>query len=102
VGSDAQGNAERRSRPAATYPGRLAVELKERFPGHAITVLNRGVGGEEIVEMLKWFDSDVIAAKPDLVLWQSGTRSKCQFETRSRARLGCVKTLRLHNGQRSR
>ena len=38
-------------------------------------MLNRGVGGEEIRDMLVRFDRDVIAAKPDLVLWQLGTNS---------------------------
>jgi len=60
---------------AASYPSRLAVELTQRFPGHPITVLNRGVGGEEIGDMLERFDTDVIANKPDLVLWQFGTNS---------------------------
>ncbi len=63
------------SSPNATYPSRLADELKQRFPGHRITVLNRGVGGEEVGDMLKRFDTAVVAAKPDLVLWQLGTNS---------------------------
>lgn len=63
------------SSPAATYPSRLAVELQQHFPGHSITVLNRGVGGEEVPDMLKRFDKAVVAAKPDLVLWQLGTNS---------------------------
>lgn len=63
------------SSPAATYPSRLAVELTQRLAGHPTTVLNRGVGGEEVGDMLKRFDTDVIAAKPDLVLWQLGTNS---------------------------
>jgi lysophospholipase L1-like esterase len=62
------------SSPAANYPSRLAVELKRLFPTHTITVLNRGVGGEEVGDMLKRFD-DALAAKPDLVLWQLGTNS---------------------------
>lgn len=60
---------------AATYPSRLAIELKQHFPNHKITVINRGVNGEEVDDMLKRFDSAVIAAKPDLVLWQLGTNS---------------------------
>jgi acyl-CoA thioesterase I len=60
---------------AASYPSRLAVELKERFPGRAITVLNRGVNGEQTEEMLARFRGSVIAARPDLVLWQVGTNS---------------------------
>ena len=38
-------------------------------------MLNRGVGGEEVPDMLKRFDKAVVAAKPDLVLWQLGTNS---------------------------
>jgi acyl-CoA thioesterase I len=63
------------SSPAANYPSRLQVELRQRFPGHPITVLNRGIGGEEIGDMLKRFDKAVVEAKPDLVLWQLGTNS---------------------------
>jgi lysophospholipase L1-like esterase len=63
------------SSAAASYPSRLAVELKQHFPALSITVLNRGVGGEEVADMLKRFDSAVLAAKPDLVLWQLGTNS---------------------------
>ena len=63
------------SSPAANYPSRLAVELRQRFPGRTITVINRGVNGEEAADMLKRFDEGVVAAKPDLVLWQLGTNS---------------------------
>lgn len=63
------------SSPANSYPSQLEVELKEQFRGHAITVLNRGVNGEEVGDMIKRFDEGVIAAKPDLVLWQFGTNS---------------------------
>ena len=62
------------SSPAANYPSRLAIELKEHFPKASFTVLNRGVGGEEVVDMLRRFDS-ILAEKPDLVLWQLGTNS---------------------------
>jgi len=58
------------SSDSATYPRRLEALLKARFPAVAITVLNRGVGGEEEPDMLARFDRDVIAEKPDLVLWQ--------------------------------
>ena len=63
------------SSPAMSYPSRLAVELKRRFPGREITVLNRGVNGQETHEMVARFATDVIAAHPDLVLWQVGTNS---------------------------
>jgi lysophospholipase L1-like esterase len=63
------------SSETSTYPSRLTIELTQRFPDHPITVLNRGVGGEDVRDMLKRFDTDVIAANPDLVLWQFGTNS---------------------------
>jgi lysophospholipase L1-like esterase len=63
------------STPAASYPSRLAEELLRRFPGHKFTVLNRGVGGEDVSNMLARLDSAVIREKPDLVLWQVGTNS---------------------------
>src|SRR5882757_1601570 len=63
------------STSAAAYPSRLAEELAKRFPGHEFTVLNRGVNGEEIPEMLARLDTAVLAEHPDLVLWQVGTNS---------------------------
>jgi acyl-CoA thioesterase I len=63
------------SSSAASYPSRLAVELKQRFPTRDITVLNRGVNGQETAQMLARFETDVLAARPDLVLWQVGTNS---------------------------
>jgi len=63
------------SSPAASYPSRLAVELEQRFPAHGITVLNRGVNGEETEDMMARFQTGVIAEHPQLVLWQVGTNS---------------------------
>jgi len=62
------------SSPAANYPSRLKEELSATFRGHPIVVYNRGVGGEEIDDMLKRFD-EAISVHPDLVLWQLGTNS---------------------------
>lgn len=56
-----------------TYPSRLAALLVRRFPGTNIEVLNRGIGGEAAAATLARIDSDVIAANPDLVIWQVGT-----------------------------
>jgi acyl-CoA thioesterase I len=63
------------STSAVAYPNRLAEELTRQFPGHEFTVLNRGVNGEEITDMLARLDRAVIAEHPDLVLWQVGTNS---------------------------
>ena len=63
------------SSPAATYPSRLEAELKARLPGLPITVLNKGIGGEEAAQMVERFNADVIEEAPDLVLWQVGSNS---------------------------
>ena len=63
------------SSPAASYPSRLAAELGKRFPRDDVSVLNRGVNGEEIEQMLARFPADVVAPHPDLVLWQVGTNA---------------------------
>lgn len=58
---------------AHAYPQQLAAELARRFSGSAVTVLNKGVGGEETQDMLARFERDVIAEHPDLVVWQTGS-----------------------------
>jgi len=63
------------SSPDASYPSQLSNELRKQFPKVSFTMLNRGVNGEEIGDMLARFDTSVIAAKPDLVLWQLGTNA---------------------------
>jgi acyl-CoA thioesterase-1 len=74
VGSSSTAGAGASS-PAACYPSRLAEDLKQRFPGAEITVLNRGVNGEEAADMLARLETDVVQEKPDLVLWQVGTNA---------------------------
>jgi acyl-CoA thioesterase I len=61
------------TQPALSYPSRLSVWLEARFPGVPIRVINRGVGGEMTPQMLARLDRDVLAEKPDLVIWQLGT-----------------------------
>lgn len=63
------------SAPSRAYPSRLEAELKLRFPGVSVTVLNRGVNGEDAAKMLARFDEDVLAEHPDLVIWQVGTNA---------------------------
>ncbi|MCS0501689.1 SGNH/GDSL hydrolase family protein [Ancylobacter mangrovi] len=61
--------------PEASYPSRLQATLRERFPQAHIAVLNRGVNGQDLPEMLKRFDRDVAPLKPTLVLWQAGVNA---------------------------
>jgi acyl-CoA thioesterase I len=57
------------------YPSRLEEELRDRFPGSAIEVVNRGVGGQDIGEEFARLGRDVIALRPDLMIWQVGTNA---------------------------
>lgn len=63
------------SAPWHAYPARLEVALREALPGLPVTVLNRGVGGEDADAMLARLERDVIAAAPDLVVWQVGANA---------------------------
>jgi len=63
------------SSPAGSYPSRLEAELRRHFPDHPLTVVNRGVNGEEAADMLARFETGVIAENPHLVIWQVGTNS---------------------------
>ncbi|QIB36035.1 SGNH/GDSL hydrolase family protein [Ancylobacter pratisalsi] len=63
------------SKAEANYPNRLQALLRARFPHADITVVNRGVNGQDAPEMLKRFDTDVAALKPTLVLWQAGVNA---------------------------
>jgi acyl-CoA thioesterase I len=61
------------SSAAASYPSRLEAELRRRLPEEKVVVLNRGIGGETAGDMVARFERDVLAAAPDLVVWQVGT-----------------------------
>lgn len=63
------------SGPGSTYPSRLEVELRRRFPQLDIHVFNRGKGGEDAPEELARLPADVIALHPDLAIWQVGTNA---------------------------
>jgi acyl-CoA thioesterase-1 len=63
---------------AHTYPALLAEELRRRWPRLAVTVVNKGVGGETAEQMLARFTSDVLPYRPQLVIWQTGSNSALQ------------------------
>jgi lysophospholipase L1-like esterase len=84
----------------AAYPGRLLSFLQKEYPKANIAMVNKGIGGQEAPIELQRFDTDVIAEKPDLVIWQVGTNAVWQRpdlnppsfdETTSAIRDGLVK-----------
>ena len=62
---------------ANTYPRQLEITLAREFQDVRLkfTILNKGIGGQDVVEMLERLDRDVIARNPDLVIWQAGTNA---------------------------
>ena len=85
------------------YPERLLSFLQAQYPNAEIAMVNRGIGGQEAPLEFQRFDTDVIAEKPDLVIWQVGTNSVWQRpdqnppsldETTSAIREGLIKLRR--------
>src|SRR6266542_1751158 len=62
----------------AAYPGRLLSFLQKEYPKANTAMVNKGIGGEEAPLEFQRFDTDVIAEKPDLVIWQVGTNAVWQ------------------------
>lgn len=61
------------STPESNYPARLQARLQAAYPGAAVTVYNKGINSQTAAMMLSRFDSDVIALRPTLAIWQTGT-----------------------------
>ena len=74
------------STSAASYPSRLVDELSRRFPGHDITVLNRGVNGDEAADMLARLDTavDRREARPGVVAGRHELRAAGQAAAAAR------------------
>jgi lysophospholipase L1-like esterase len=60
------------------YPERLLSFLQAEYPNAKITMVNKGISGQEAPIELQRFSTDVIAEKPDLVIWQVGTNAVWQ------------------------
>ena len=68
------------SSPAFHYPNRLADELRKKFPRSRITMINRGVNGDDVANMMSRLETGVLKERPDLVLWQFGTNALLRDE----------------------
>jgi len=60
---------------ARTYPAVLQAELSAELPHWHVAVLNRGIGGQDAPEELARMEADVIAVRPQLVIWQVGANA---------------------------
>jgi lysophospholipase L1-like esterase len=60
-----------------TYPRQMQLTLAREFEDVRLsfTMFNKGIGGQDVTEMLERLERDVIARNPDLVIWQAGTNA---------------------------
>lgn len=61
--------------PERSYPAQLEKRLRAALPGTVLHVLNRGIGGQEVGEMLARLRRDVLDWAPTLVIWQAGANA---------------------------
>jgi lysophospholipase L1-like esterase len=57
---------------AHSYPAVLQQALSAALPEAHLAVINRGIGGQDATEELARLDTDVLAIRPQLVIWQVG------------------------------
>ncbi len=55
-----------------SYPAVLQRYLNDTVPHASVAVINRGIGGQDAPEELTRMDADVLAIRPQLVIWQAG------------------------------
>lgn len=60
------------SDPAHSYPAVLQAMLGRLLPAIEVSVINRGNDGEDALRELARLDTDVLAVRPSLVIWQVG------------------------------
>ena len=80
------------STPAAAYPAQLESMLRATMPeGSRVDVVNRGISGEDVDDMMNRLDKDAISSRPDIVIWQTGSNDALRhvpidrFEQKTRA-----------------
>ncbi|HTR15696.1 MAG TPA: SGNH/GDSL hydrolase family protein [Acetobacteraceae bacterium] len=57
---------------AHSYPAVLQAALNAALPRAHVAVINRGIGGQDAAEELSRLEADVVAVRPQLVIWQVG------------------------------
>jgi acyl-CoA thioesterase-1 len=61
------------SGPQAAWPARFEADIRRRLPDLTVEVHNRAKARESAEQMLKRLRTDVLALRPDLVIWETGT-----------------------------
>jgi acyl-CoA thioesterase-1 len=58
-----------------SYPALLQRYLNDTVPHISVAVINRGIGGQDAPEELARLESDVLAIRPQMVIWQAGANA---------------------------
>jgi lysophospholipase L1-like esterase len=66
---------------AHSYPALLQKELNQALPKADFAFINRGIGGQDAPEELARLDADVLAVRPQLVIWQVGANGAVHDES---------------------
>jgi lysophospholipase L1-like esterase len=66
---------------AHSYPALLQRALNEALPKADFAIINRGIGGQDAPEELARLDADVLAVRPQLVIWQVGANGAVRDES---------------------
>lgn len=65
---------------AHSYPAVLQRLLTAALPAAHVAVINRGIGGQDAPEEVARLDKDVLALRPQLVIWQVGANGALRDE----------------------
>ena len=90
------------SNPSAAYPAQLQRVLSQALPkGMSAEVVNSGIGGQDVDDMLARLQADVLARKPDIVIWQTGSNDPLRqvpierFEAKTREGIEAMQQRRI-------
>ncbi len=84
------------SSPDVSYPSRLEVELSSRVHRAKVLVLDRGIGEEDAEDMTRRLPA-ILAERPVLVIWQTGSNDPLRdvpiehFESQSRDEIVAIR-----------
>lgn len=70
--------------PGDSYPAELQDNLSRLLPQDEISVINRGIGGQDAAREDARMASDVLAMRPDMIIWQVGANAAARRENPAR------------------
>jgi lysophospholipase L1-like esterase len=68
------------SDPADSYPAELQGDLTRALPTAEISVINRGINGQDARREDKRMATDILSLRPQLIIWQVGANAAARGE----------------------